>query len=428
MALVFSFFRSLQAYTRNQKAAVAVMASLILPVLVGGMALGTEASYWYLSQRKLQQASDLAAYAAATQLRSGRDAVQMEDAAEVVATRSGARAGTDIIAMDHPPTNGVFSGDDQAVEITLTRSQIRYFTLIYSTENVAISARSVAAIRGGGDACLLALDPTAGGAITVTGSSIVTFDGCDVATNSNAENAFLMSGGAVEMTTGCVNSVGGAVTTGNLNLTDCAAPREQAPVVEDPYADVPQPAVSGSCSSSSVGKNNKATVVTPSETSANGTPVRRYCGGLTVRGNVHFNPGLYIVDGGSLRVNASALVTGSDVTFFLTNGAEIAFNGNATLNLNAPTSGDLSGILFFGDRSDVGVGHLINGTAASTLSGAFYTPSADLDYRGNFTGSNGCTQVITRRISFSGNSALTVDCTAAGTRRIAVDETIALVE
>ncbi len=420
--------KSLKAYACDRRGAVAILAAITLPVLVGGMALGTEASYWYLSQRKLQQASDLAAYAAAGQLRSGRDESKMEAAADFIAGRSGARIGEDVLTMAYPPTTGPFAGDNEAVQVTLRRSQVRFFTLIYANDEVSISAQSVAAIQGGGDACLLALDPTAGGAITVSGSSTVTFDGCDVATNSNAADAFLMSGSAVEMTTGCVNSVGGAVTTSNLDLTDCPAPREQGPVIEDPYADVAQPEITGSCSSPNVGKNKQLTVVTPGESSNLGIPLKRYCGGLIVKGVVQFNPGIYIVDGGTFRVNASAVMAGANVTFFLTNGAELAFNGNATLGLSAPTSGPLSGILFFGDRADVGVVHLINGTAASALSGAFYTPSADLDYRGNFAGSNGCTQVITRRISFSGNSSLTVDCTATGTRRIAVDETIALVE
>lgn len=421
-------FQSFVDYAQNRRGAVAILAAITLPVLVGGMALGTEASFWYLSQRKLQQASDLAAYAAATQLRSGRDETTMAAAANLIAGRSGARSGEDVLTMTYPPTNGAFAGDSNAVHVALTRSQVRFFTLIYSNDEVAISAQSIAAVQGGGDACLLALDSTASGAITVTGSSTVNFDGCDVATNSNAEDAFLMSGGAVEMTTGCVNSVGGAVTTGNLNLTDCPAPREQAPVIEDPYADVAQPEVSGICSASSVGKNKQVTVVTPGEVSNLGIPLKRFCGGLSTKGIVHLQAGLYIIDGGTLRVNAGSVMFGSGVTFFLTNGAEIAFNGNSILHIDAPTSGALSGILFFGDRDDVGVSHLINGSASSVLSGAFYTPSADLDYRGNFTGSNGCTQVITRRISFSGNSALTVDCTAAGTRRIAVDEIVALVE
>ena len=44
------------------------------------------------------------------------------------------------------------------------------------------------------------------------------------------------------------------------------------------------------------------------------------------------------------------------------------------------------------------------------------------------SGDYGCTQIVTRRVTFSGNSSLQVNCEAVGTRRIAVGESIALVE
>lgn len=419
---------SLRRFADDTGGAVAVMAAITFPVLVGGMALGAEAGYWYLSQRKLQQASDLAAYAAAVQLRSGRTEAEMRAAAYDIAEASDFRAGDDAMVLSHPPTSGTRAGSALAVEVALNRQQTRYFTLIYDTEPVAISARAVAEVRGGGDACLLALDPTASGAITVGGSSEVVFDGCDVATNSNASDAFSMSGGRVEMTAGCVHSVGGVSATSNLTLSSCAAPNTQSAVARDPYAELGEPLNVGTCAPSSVGSNNSATTVTPDETHPLGMPLRRYCGGLDVSGNVTFSQGLYIVDGGPLRINASTLVTGSDVTFFLTNGATLAINGGATLNLSAPSSGPLSGLLFYADRDDVGLSHSINGTAGSTLNGAVYFPSSDLNYSGDFSGSYGCTQIVTRRVTFTGNSSLNVDCSAAGTRRIPVAETIALVE
>ncbi len=425
---IFKALRSPHRFADDTNGAVAVMAAIAFPVLIGGMALGAEASYWYLSQRKLQQASDLAAYAAAVQLRSGRDIAEMSAAASDIAVASDVRAGEDDLSVESPPATGSRAGRANAVEVVVNRQQTRYFTLIYATEPVDISARAVAEVRGGGNACLLALDPTAGGAITVGGSSEVVFDGCDVATNSNAEDAFLMSGGKVELTAGCVHSVGGAKWGSGLDLTACASPRTESPVIRDPYADLAEPSTMGTCSDGGVGKNNATTTVTPDETHSLGIPLRRYCGGLEPRGDVTFSPGLYIVDGGTFRINATANVSGSGVTFFLTNGATMAFNGGATLALTAPDSGPLSGILFYGDRGDVGLEHTINGTAGSTLNGAVYLPSSDLDYSGNFSGTHGCTQIVTRRVTFTGNSSLNVDCTAAGTRRIPVGEIIALVE
>jgi len=409
---------ALNRFANNRSGAVAIMVALLFPVLVGGMALGTEAGFWYLSQRKLQQASDMAAYAAAVQLRAGRGESDRVAAATAMAAASGFRVGEDVLVPSYPRSN--------AVEIRLTRQQTRFFTLIYANDTVEISARAVAEVRGGGNACLLALDQTAGAAITVTGSAEVTFDGCDVATNSAADDAFYMWGGNVELTAGCVHSVGGVKvhSEDNLNLTSCTTAREEAPVILDPYADIAEPSFAP-CTTTN---NTASGTVTPTETHELGMLSKRFCGGLDVTGDVEFRPGLYIISGGSFRINGNRKVTGNGVTFFLTNGATLDFNGTATIDLKAPETGPLAGILFFGDRNDVSASHKLNGNAGQSLSGAVYLPSANLDYSGNFGGANSCTQIVTRTIRFTGNSSLSVDCTAAGTRRIAVAETIALVE
>lgn len=415
-------------FFRDETAATAIIVAVTFPLLVGGMALGTEAGYWYLSQRKLQQTADLAAYSAAVQLRSGYSERIVIQAATEVAFSNGMRTDDDTIVVRTPPSSGIRSNVKSAAEVEITRHQSRYFSLIYDNNLIEMRARAVAEYINGGDACLLALDPTAAGAITVSGSSEVLFGGCDVATNANDQQAFLMSGGSVKLSTGCVHSVGGAQTTSGLTLTDCEAPRTQAPVTIDPYADIAQPTLMGTCASSEVGSNGTATNIVPTEAHSLGVPLVRYCGGLDVKGAVHFDPGLYIIDGGTFNINSQSDISGTDVTFFLTGGAELSYNGGASINLSAPTAGPLSGFLFFGDRNDGGAQHTINGTSGSDLNGAIYLPSGDLNYSGNFTGSNGCTQIVVRRVTFTGNSALSVDCSASGTRRIAVGEAISLIE
>ena len=414
-----------QRFARNDRGSIVIIAGMAFPLLVGAMALGTEAGFWHLSQRRLQQTADLVAYAAVVQLRSGRTGSQMVSAAQDIANRNGLQPATDTLTINNPPLTGGFTGSGKAVEITILRSQQRYFTLIYDPDPVEISARAVAEYIEGSNACLLALDPTAGGAVTVTGSSEVIFEGCDVATNSNDDEAFQMSGGSVQLSTGCVHSVGGAETTTGLTLTTCSAPRTEVPVVIDPYADVEDPEVVGDCADGDLSDVN----VTPDTGHPLGLESKHFCGGMSLTGSVSFAPGLYIVDGGTFKINASAQVTGSGVTFFLTGGASLSYNGGATINLSAPTSGPLAGLLFYADRDDIGVAHKINGNTGSELNGAIYMPSGDLDYSGNFSGGGGgCTQIVTRRVTFSGNSSLQVNCEAVGTRRIAVGESIALVE
>lgn len=419
-------FRSLRRrFTRETRGSIVIIAGMAFPLLVGAMALGTEAGFWYLSQRKLQQTADLVAYAAVVQLRSGRVGTQMVAAAQDIADRNGLQASTDTLTINNPPLSGSYTGSGKAVEVIIVRSQKRYFTLIYSSDPVEIRARAVAEYIQGSNACLLSLDPTAGGSVTVAGSSEVIFEGCDVATNSNDDQAFQMSGGSVQLSTGCVHSVGGVETTTGLTLTTCPAPRTEVPVVIDPYSDVEEPEVVGDCADGDLTDVS----VTPDTGHPLGLGSKHFCGGMSLTGSVNFAPGLYIVDGGTFKINASAQVTGSGVTFFLTGGAALSYNGGANINLSAPTSGPLSGLLFFGDRADIGVAHKINGNSGSELNGAVYLPSGDLDYSGNFSGSGGgCTQIVTRRITFSGNSSLEVNCEAGGARRIAVGESIALVE
>ncbi len=415
----------LRRFARDTRGSIVIIAGMAFPLLVGAMALGTEAGFWYLSQRKLQQTADLVAYAAVVQLRSGRAGTQMVAAAQDIADRNGLQPSTDTLTLNNPPLTGAYTGSGKAVEVTIVRSQKRYFTLIYSSDPVEIKARAVAEYIQGSNACLLSLDPTVGGAVTVSGSSEVVFEGCDVATNSNDDQAFQMSGGSVQLSTGCVHSVGGVETTTGLTLTTCSAPRTEVPVVIDPYSDVEDPEVVGDCANG----NLTDVSVTPDTGHPLGVGSKHFCGGMSLTGSVNFAPGLYIVDGGTFKINASALVTGSGVTFFLTGGASLSYNGGATINLSAPTSGPLAGLLFYADRDDAGVAHKINGNTGSEFNGAIYMPSGDLDYSGNFSGGGGgCTQIVTRRVTFSGNSSLQVNCEAAGTRRIAVGESIALVE
>ncbi|HUF57615.1 MAG TPA: pilus assembly protein TadG-related protein [Thermohalobaculum sp.] len=418
--------RRAAGFAANDRGAAAIVLAVALPVMIGGMALGTEVGSWFMGQRELQQAADLAAHAAGVKLREGADEATMRDAALDVASASGFDGGTDTLTLLNPPDTGAFAGDADSVAVRLLRDQPRYFTRIYSSEPVDLNARAVVAVQGGATACLLALSTSASGAVTISGSTEVTFEGCDVASNSSASDSFLMSGGGSMLSTGCVNTVGGAQTTAGLTMTDCTSVNANAPPAADPYADVAEPELTGTCQPSGSVKDK---TLTPTENHPSGVPAMRFCSGLDVRGSVTFDPGLYLIEGGSFTINSNALVVGSGVTFYLGDGVEMKFNGSAQFSFSAPTSGPFSGLLIFGSRSATTAQHTVTGNAASTLDGAIYTPASHLDFTGDFTDdSGGCVQVVTSTVQFSGNSSLQVDCAATGTRTVAVREEVRLVE
>ena len=127
-------------------------------------------------------------------------------------------------------------------------------------------------------------------------------------------------------------------------------------------------------------------------------------------------------------MNANANVSGDGVTIYLAGSSRVSMNGNATVSLSAPTSGTYSGVLMYGDRTSTGGQSTFNGTAASLLTGALYFPKQQVNYLGNFSGQNGCTQVVADTIQWSGNSTINQDCTSLGMRDIPATQSVALVE
>ena len=425
------FARDLQG---DQGGATAVVIAIIFPILVGGMGLGAETGYWYVTQRKLQHAVDVSAHAGGARLRAGDGKSQIDAAALNIALNTGLSASTGTILVNSPPAQGSKAGDTRSLEVILTEVHPRLFSSVFSSAPVTVKTRAVATIVANSKACVLALSPVAPGAVTVTGSTNVNLQGCDVASNSNSSSSFQMSGAAA-LAAGCVYTVGQSVATSGLTLSQCAAIKNDAPVVRDPYANVAEPAAIGTCRNRNVGTPNGSTTVTPSDNQPSGVKSARFCNGLDLKGNATFAPGLYIVEGGNMTINGgdpnsktSPQISGSDVTFYFVNGGYLTLTGKVTLNLSARTSDPFSGILFFGSRTSAGVSQTITGGSGSTLQGAVYMPQSNIQFTGNSTTSNGCTQVIGLTVTFTGNSSLQSNCTSAGTRTIETNETVAIVE
>ena len=70
MAVVAQCARVLRA---DERGTVAIMMGALLPVLIGTLGLGFEVSYWYMTNRSMQNAADAAAIAAAINACSNYD-------------------------------------------------------------------------------------------------------------------------------------------------------------------------------------------------------------------------------------------------------------------------------------------------------------------------------------------------------------------
>ncbi len=414
---------ALGRFLDNREGVIGVLIAIAMPVLLGTTALAVEAGLWYAERRSLQTAADAGAMGAALELANNRS-YNVTSAATDSAARNGWSAASSSIEVNNPPLSGADAGDTNAVEVILRQTMPLLLTQMFLSEPVVIRTRAVARITPGTGFCVLALDPGAGGALTVGGTGDVLLTECGVASNSVASNAMAISGTG-KMNTESVHTVGGVSVSGSGTLTTAQDPQTYAPAIPDPYAGLAAPTV-GACDETNWKSGAHANVtIYPGV----------YCGGLDVgqQANVTLAPGTYIIDGGGLNVNGNAALQGSGVTIIMTSSSgsdygTVDINGGAVVDLSAPSSGTYAGILFFQDRDAPTTGsHSFLGGSTTEFKGALYFPKTKTIFSGGNSSDGGCMQIVARTVEFRGNSDIDADCTGVGVKDMGPPRT-ALVE
>jgi len=386
------------------------MVSLALAALMGISALAVDVGELWTTRRLMQNAADAAAMAGADEVAIDGSKTQVVAAAKAASAQNGFTDGSSTLASSSkvsvavydPPQSGPYATNSNAVQVVVSQTQPTYFIRVLGWQNVPVSTAAVGLTVSGGS-CVYALDPTASGTVTVTGTASLNST-CGIYDNSdNSSSALIVSGGGV-LQAPLVGVVGGTTVNGGGSST----PTTGIAAFGDPLAWEAEPTV-GQCTSYHVQNISTSQTLNPG----------LYCGGLKLNAgaNVTFNPGTYIMNGGGLTILAGATATGSSVTFFLTgqntsNGSANAYGGiqiagSATVNLSAPcdsSSGGIEGMLFFQDRAMTnGAGSVINGGANSSFTGALYFPTTALSYSGN-SGSNQYTLVVADTLSVAGTA------------------------
>ncbi len=435
------FDRLLRHFAVDRRGVIAILFALLLPVMVGMIGLGVEVAYWFQHKRNLQTVADSAAIAGAYEaLSSSATAATIVTAATTDATRNGYDPTTDTITAVTPPTSGSYTADSSAVEVNLTRAVQTLFVGTFLGNSISIGARAVAnSVLGGDEACVLALDTTAQNAINVSGTSSVSFDGCQIATNSSDDSSVNVANNA-DLTVDCISTVGGV--DGSPTYSSCSGAKTGVNAITDPYAGLSVPDISAD-SCDYTGNGNNAYAASDGETISvpSGTDYAILCNGFKINAgtSVTFSAGTYIVTSGSFTINGGANVSGTDVTFIFTdsiggngNYADLSINGGGTVSLSAPTSGDYPGILFYQDQNAPGSNSDIfsfNGNSDTELTGTIYVPKNDVTFSGgNETDDNGCLQIVALTVTFNGNADIENQCAGSGVSSIYTSYIVSLVE
>lgn len=139
-----------------------------------------------------------------------------------------------------------------------------------------------------------------------------------------------------------------------------------------------------------------------------------------------FNPGVYVIDGGRLKITGQYQVTGAGVLFILKNKATIEIQGGSSISLTAASSSQLqniggfsaeqaskfAGMLVYEDRASAGTTNQnkLNGNSLTVLNGKIYLPKSDVTFSGTAQVTSQCLLITAKLITLAGTTNMTNFC------------------
>ncbi len=404
-----SMIAFLKSLWRDRRGNALVIGAAALPLVLGSAGLASDTIEWALWKRQLQRAADSAAMAgvyAKMQSADYRAAVNQD------LGHNNHTGITTTVTPNSPPPSGAYASDPYAVRVALSVQKSLSFSSLFLPAAPTIRVSATATVVPSGVYCVVSLINTASTGITATGSSTVDM-GCGMITNSTSMTAAVATG-STTVNASPIAAVGGIAQSNNWGGGTVLQPFTLAQ--EDPFANVPPPTFpAGNCPQVTVNSNQSATLDPGCYRN------------LTFHGNVTLNPGIYILDGGSLSIGAQAIVNGmGGVTFVLssrtaaTNPSSIGnvdINGGAQVNLAAPSSGTYRGLVIYQDRralsgTSANRQNHLNGNSSSSFQGAFYFPSQTTTFNGTAGMTTTCMQLVAYTVNFSGNMNIANSCPA----------------
>ena len=368
----------------NAQGGVGITFALVAAVLIGVVGLALDYARLTNIQVAMQNAADAAALAGAKEM-SMADA-KRDNVPEVVHAYIAKYLDADGGAA--AKADAQVSNDPLQVEVKLAREVGLSFGGLFGVSSTTIEVQSIAQVVGQPNICVLALDRAKPFSINMMHNARLTGSNCAVFSNSVSSDGLAVAQGA-QLVASTVCSAGGVTGRGSI----APSPYQDCPQFDDPLASRPEPSV-GRCDHTATVIANSTVTLQP------GT----YCLGIKIIGlsKVTFAPGLFVIKDGLFLVAGSSEIRGEGVGFFLTGITSFTFNPLTRIELTAPTSGPLAGLLFFGARSQSEA--LINtilSSRAQVMTGTIYLPTTALvvDSVANVGSDSAYTAIVSRSMT-----------------------------
>jgi Flp pilus assembly protein TadG len=409
---------------RTRRGMVTAQVAMSMGVLMAVLALLFDGGMLLVERRHAQATADAAALAAATDLyvnwnptNQGSDpnGTANNSALGVASANGYTNDGTtSTVTVNIFPAN--YSGGPNAgqalpagyAEVTVTYYQQRGFSGVFGSGAIPISARAVAGVLQA--PAVLLLD-SSGNELSASNNASLTVNvtgntsGGAVVADSTAANAISAIGNAT-LTAPQFAIAGNDTTSQNGTITTNPTANNiqtNASQVPNPLSSLPTP--------SATGTTFNLAPITTNMTLSPGV----YVGGITIAptGAVTLQPGTYYMQGGGFSVKGTGTVIndvtagGSGVMIYNDGGGAISMSGNSTVKLTPWTTGPYAGITLFQNPTSASQISITGNGSSTSISGAIYGASANLNIAGN--GGQIGSQIIVSTLTLKGNGAATVN-------------------
>ncbi len=398
--------KSLSLIVREQGQAI-LLIGLAVFTLLALTALAVDGGNVYAERRRAQNAADATALDAALAKVRSQDMLAhgLERAASNhYADQDPTPASThpDVnVEIYNPPISGPYAGNGEYIQVFITARVPTFFARVIGIHTITNRVEAVGRAKPlvyspmfFGNA-IVGLAPTQCKAVVYQGNANTIVTGGGIYVNSSCSGmgnqaAFFNNSSSAQLTAPCLQAVGGiSYAPGALNIPSSCIVTGAPPLPKPVY---PNPTCTG-----------------PAHRDGNTLSPGNYTGTFPPSGVTHLKPGVYCVNG-NFRLNANDELYGSQVVIRVNNG-DVRWNGGATIQLSAPTTGPFAGLLLFlpeGNSNEV----VINGNSESTFTGTILAPSSQITIEGTGSTSGLNSQVIGYTVNLSGNSTTYINYNA----------------
>jgi hypothetical protein len=403
---------------RGQAIVLIVVALIALIAITGLVVDGGRA---FADRRQAQSAADSAVLAASlAKIRGDSPSA----AAYEIAGQNGYEHGgayTDV-EYHNPPVSGPYAGNSEYLQVIVTSHMQTYFGRVVTIDRITNTVEAVARAKPSqwGEIMygysVISLAPTSDcmneKAFWLHGQATLSIEGGGLFVNSNHNSCAFMqqgSGSLVIMDQSQVNVVGGASIqklTLIKRLTYFDFRNKGKPDWDRGQPFLPTTGVTPlSYPPPFLLPNPACTKPAEINRSGSGMSAGYWDEDFPPDGVTDLDEGVYCISG-DVRIGGNATLRGDGVVLVVEKGS-VHFDGNATIQLSAPSKGPFKGLLLFLPLEN----HkrvILNGNSDSTITGTILAPSSLIRITGNDSTYGFHSQIIGYRIELDGDSILIV--------------------